>query len=172
MKKCSFCAQEIQSDANVCMFCNRAQPARFRPPLQKRSYSNMGRLVALVAGGTVAMMVWATSSKRQPAIFEQRSQKTLEVSGARHARGIDIINREAEPLTECVISLSDRGRSNEWTAVIQKLAPMQRETVTWAQFRRADGSEMPAYIGETTRYATVKCESHKDTRKGAALPFR
>ena len=177
VKKCSFCGQEIASDATFCMFCNRAQPVRtFGGTPQKVSYTRRAQLVvALGAGLAAALMV--SRLIRQPATFERLSekptgQKVLRVSGSRYSRGIEVINREAEPLAGCVISIPDRARSGEWTASVQKLAPGEPTTVTWAEFRKKDGDELPPNVGETARYATIKCDSHKETHKGAALVFR
>ena len=175
-KKCAFCAQELPADATVCMFCTRKQPGqRFGGVARSVGYMSMGRLAVLVAVGTVALMAWVTNW--QPTKFQQLSnkpveQKPLRVSGSRYSRGIEIINREAEPLAGCVLSIPNQARSSEWSAPVQKLAPNEPRTVTWAEFRGTDGTGIPVYVGETTRYAVIRCDSPKETRKGTVLVFR
>ena len=97
---------------------------------------------------------------------------SLAVLAAVAAVSMLITNRESEPLSGCEITLTEGSRSNAWSAAIPKLAPAESATVTWSEFRNTGGSEMPVDVGMKARYATVKCESHKDTRKGAAIAFR
>jgi hypothetical protein len=166
VKKCSYCAQEIAKDASVCRYCNRSQPAaRVSPAPRTLGAANTGRLVVLVAVAMVAMMAWA--QKRTTSTFQNRALTALAVSGTRYSAGVVLTNRETEPLAGCVIRVS-----NQWSAPLERLGPKETITVTWSQFRTDGGAELPAHIGEHARYATVKCDSHKGTRKGAALAFR
>ena len=171
MKKCSFCAQEIPSDAVLCLFCNHAQPAP-RMGHSRRSVgpANLGRLVVLAAFAAVAAVSWVT--KWQSSTFENRPKKSLAVAGGRTVSGIVITNRETEPLSDCVVRVGPPGGSIEWMAAVERLAARETQILTWTQFRNASGSEMPASIAQSVRYATVTCESHKDTRKGAAIALR
>jgi hypothetical protein len=173
MKKCSFCGQEIPRDSLTCRFCNHPQAAaRSGRAPQKISYSHRGSFAVLAAVAAVTMMTMVQRCQPGNGTFENRTNRSLAVSGARDPRGMVITNRESEPLSECVITITQGGRSNEWRAVVPKLAPAESATLTWSEFRKTGGSEMPAGVGTNARYATVRCESHKDTRKGAAIAFR
>ena len=171
MKKCSFCAQEIPSDAVACRYCNRAQPAP-RMGNGRRSVSpmGMGRLAVLAAFAAVAVTSWVT--RWQPSTFEHRAKKTLAVSGGRTVSGMVITNREPEPLSDCVVRVGPPGGSSEWMATVERLAARETQILTWTQFRNATGSEMPVSIGQSARYASMTCQSHRETRKGAAIAFR
>ena len=178
LKNCPYCAQEIQSQATVCPLCNRNLPGTPLTAGTRKgiTYTQAGRLTVIVAVATVAMMAWATrwqpatfENRPQPALqnFENRPKPALQISGTRHPRGIEVTNRETESLSSCVINIPE-----QWHASVQRLAPLETNTVLWAQFRNAGGIEMPADIGQTARYATVTCDSHKEKRKSAALRLR
>jgi len=142
-------------------------------------YASMGRLVVLAAFAVVTLLSWLT--KWQPSRFdprpaksaaENRAARALDVAATRDPGGIEITNRESRPLGQCVVGIPDRGRSNQWTTVVQELPPTQTATLTWSQFRSPAGAEMPADTGQNARYAVVTCASHRTDRKAAVLPFR
>ena len=170
MKKCSFCAQEIPSNAVLCMFCNHAQPApRLGQTRRSVGPKNLGRLFVLAAFAGVAAMSLVT--RWQPSTFENRAKKSLAISGDRTVSGMVITNGEPEPLSGCVVRVGRTGGSSDWMATVERLAARETQILPWTQFRNAPGSDMPS-IGPNARYATITCESHKDTRKGAAIAFR
>ena len=82
-------------------------------------------------------------------------------------RGLELVNHEKEPLSGCVITLQ-----NDWPAMIQTFKPAEIRLVPWSDFRSRGGNDMPVTEGERARYATVNCDSHRDTRRGAALAVR
>jgi hypothetical protein len=161
------------------MFCGQAQPARAlgRTPTSL-GYANLGRLAALMAVAAVAMVSWLTRS--QPSTFDSRSTRSpaasrpraLDVAVTRDAAGMTITSREARPLEQCVVGVPDRGRTNQWTTVIQELMPAQTATVLWTQFRSPAGAQMPVDIGPTARYASINCGNQQDPRRATVLPFR
>jgi hypothetical protein len=171
VKKCSFCAQEIPLDAVACMFCNRAQPA---PGVGRAPRSigpiSPGRLFVLAAFAAVAVMSWVT--RWQPPTFENRAKKPLSVSGGRTGSGMVIVNRETTSLSDCVVRVGPPGGSRDWLAAVERLAGGEAQVLTWTQFRSAAGSEMPPAIGQSARYASVTCGSHKDTRSAAVIALR
>ena len=170
-KKCSYCGQEIARDVFVCQYCSRAQaqtPPRAAPRArQKLQVPLRVRLMLIAAAAWVLLSMGASWWKSVPATFVEGPKAKLEVFGRREARGLELVNHETEPLAGCVIRLQ-----NDWRAMIQTLKPEEVRLVTWSDFKSRGGNEMPAIEGERARYASVNCDSHRDTRRGAALAFR
>lgn len=80
------------------------------------------------------------------------------------------MNREHDPLTDCRVTLLERGRPDEWVAEVARIEPMQSSRIPWSQFTQA-GYHMPPEIGAAAKHFTVKCQSHVATRQGAGLAF-
>jgi hypothetical protein len=169
-RKCQYCGQEINRDAFVCQFCGRAQPprpAKTSTQTQQRQLPLKTRLVLIAAGAWVLLSMGVNWWKSVPSTFQERPKAKLEVYGKRGPRGLELVNHEKESLSGCVITLQ-----NDWRAMIQTFKAGEIRLVPWSDFRSRGGGDMPTIEGERARYAAVNCDSHRDTRRGAALALR
>lgn len=173
MKKCPYCAEQIHDEAIVCRFCNRDQPRPIAPDLSKQprrvSVNWAGVAIVCALGLFAAVALVGSLRSNRSATGERKPTQILDVSGGKSALAIQITNREREPIEACAVEILEGGRSDRWTAVIEKLEPLETETLRWEQFR--NGGPMPAYVGRGAKYVTVSCRSHAATRQGAGLAF-
>jgi RNA polymerase subunit RPABC4/transcription elongation factor Spt4 len=171
-KTCDHCGQDINRDAFVCQYCGRAQaPKPAAPPRQvgtRRQLPLRTRLVLIAAAAYVLLTMvanwWRSAGPVSPL---EPARTKLEVYGRRGSSGFELVNHETEPLSACVVTLQ-----NEWRAMIQTFKPEEVRSLTWSEFKSRGGADMPALEGQRARSATVRCDSHHDTRRDAALAFR
>jgi hypothetical protein len=123
---------------------------------------------AIPLGFIVLMLMAFALSRATPPIRDERP--VLDVSAAKGATGISLTNREADTITDCTIVILERGRDDEWFLRVPRIKPMDTVRLSWVAFT-AKGAPMPAYVGQSARYATVNCQSHTQTRRGAGLSF-
>jgi hypothetical protein len=168
-KACDYCGQDINRDAFVCQYCGRAQapkPAASRQAPRREMPLRM-RVVLIAAAAWVLLTMVANWWRAAAPVAEAPPKTKLEVYGRRGPSGFELVNHEAEPLSACVVTLQ-----NDWRAMIQTFKPEEVRLLTWSAFTGRSGTEMPATEGQRTRSATVRCDSHRDTRRDAALAFR
>jgi hypothetical protein len=168
-KQCDYCRQEIAREVFVCRYCGQAQAptpaaARSAPPGKPRLRT---LLVLVAATAWVFLTMFASWWRSATPTRVERPKARLEVFGRRGARGIELVNHETEPLAGCVITVQD-----EWRAMIQTFKPGEVRRLTWEEFTSRTGAELPSIEGEHSRYATVACDSHRDTRRAVTLTFR
>jgi hypothetical protein len=168
-KKCDHCGQEIARDVFVCQYCGRAQAPRpaAAGPVPGRKLPLRMQLVLAAAAGWILLTMFANWRRSATPTFVERPKARLEVYGRRGALGVELVNHERETVAGCVVTLQD-----DWRAMIQTLQPKEVRRLTWSEFKSRTGAELPPLEGEHARYATVNCDSHRDTRRGAALAFR
>jgi hypothetical protein len=96
---------------------------------------------------------------------------TLDVSAARGRIGLALTNRSPDRVTDCTVTLLERGRSDEWIAQIAQLAPADTYTVRWSAFTSRTGQPMPVYLGPAAKHFTVACFGPDKSSRSAGLTF-
>lgn len=128
-------------------------------------------IITFLIGAVFVLVVAFLTWKPRPT---KAKTAILQISGAKGSLGMTITNREPRAISQCEVTLLERGRGDEWIATLVGIVtPMGSMEVPWEQFRHASSrSALPSYIGRDAKYFTVSCVDHTGTRRGGGLAFR
>ena len=129
-------------------------------------------LVSLACFVVASCVLQAPAGNSRILFGDKRTpEPRLEVSAAKGIFGLQVTNRETETLRRCDVTLREKGRPDEWYAVIPgSLERLETATLSWSQFH-ASGQSMPPYIGQNATSFTVSCLGSDETRRSAGLAF-